>query len=101
MISRDGRAEQLVVGVLEDEADVLSEPARADGLAVDADGSGRRRHDAAERQEQGRLAGAVGSHHPHPLALGDVEAHAPEHLDALAVGYLEAAHLEVRPRPGS
>ena len=70
-VFEDGRAEQLIVGVLEEQASALAdfaEPFLID--AVDAkgfDAAGGRPHEADHDPQQSRLAGAVSADQRHPL----------------------------------
>ena len=60
----DGVRDELVLGVLEDEADPRRQRARIAAAHVevaDAHGAARRRDDAGDRLDEGRLAGAVGA----------------------------------------
>ena len=54
-----------------------------------------RRHEAADRPQQGRLAGTVRAEQCDALAVVDVEVDAEQHLDA-AVGHVEAADEQKR-----
>ena len=80
----DGGADELVLGVLEDEADRAAEgahirPSEVD--AVDGDAAARRAHDAGDRLQQGGLARAVLADEGEERAALHIEAHLVQHLD--------------------
>ncbi|CAM5295258.1 hypothetical protein SHIRM173S_02535 [Streptomyces hirsutus] len=92
-----GRHEELVVRVLEDDADPapdLGHVPLADGQSGDGDGAGAAGQDAVEVQHQGRLAGAVRAEQRDPLAARDREADAEQGLVAVRVGEGEAGDLQ-------
>ena len=93
----DRRHEQLVVGVLEDDADAapdLGEVVLGDGQAGHRDGAGPGGQDAVEVQHERGLAGAVRAQHGDPFAAVHVEVHAEERLVPVGVGERQAAHVE-------
>ena len=91
--------EELVVGVLEDDADpaadllevLLLHRQPADGHRAGAGGE-----DAVEVQHQRRLAGAVGPEQRDPLALVHVQVDAVQRLMPVGVGERETADVEDR-----
>ena len=94
--SRDGRHEELVVRVLEDEPDrgaQLAHVALADADAghLELALAGQQ---AVEVQHQRRLAGAVGPEHRDPLAVRDVQVDAVEPDDAVRVAEAQAAGVD-------
>ena len=99
----DGGHEQLVVGVLEDDADAATDLAQVrlhHGQAADGDGAPCGRVDAVEVQHQGGLAGAVGPEHRDLLAIAYDQIDAVERWAAVGVGEVQARHLEGRRRRG-
>ena len=92
-----GGHEQLVVGVLEDDADPAShlEQVRAgDRQPRDGDASRAGREDAVEVQHQGRLARAVGAEQGDPLPRVHVQVDPEQCLVAARVGVGDAADVE-------
>ncbi len=93
----DGRHEELVVGVLEDDADLaadLGHVGAADREPGDGDGARASGEDAVQVQDEGGLAGAVRAEQGDPLAAPDGQVHPEEGLVAVGVGVGEAAHVE-------
>ncbi len=101
----DGRHEQLVVGVLEDDA----HPAADLGQGVPADrhtgdldratpGADVAPEDSVEVQHEGRLAGTVGPEQGHPFAAVDVQIDPGQCACAIGIGEGEAADVEHRSR---
>ena len=96
-VGADRAHEQLVVGVLEDDADPaadLGDVVLGDREAADRDAARAGGQDAVEVQHQRGLAGAVGAEQRDPLALVDVEVDAVERLVAVGVGEGQAADVE-------
>ena len=92
----DRRHEQLVVGVLEDQADagaqvtdVVVADAQAGDLELAAAGQQR-----VEVQHQRRLAGAVGAEHGDALAVCHVQVEAVEARDAVRVAEPQAGGVD-------
>ena len=93
----DRAHEQLVVGVLEDDADPapdLGDVLLGDRQPADRHAPGAGGEDAVEVQHQRGLAGAVGAEQGDPLAAVDVQVHAEQRLVAVGVGEGEAADVE-------
>jgi hypothetical protein len=99
-VFEDGGAEELIVGVLEEEADLAAdgiEVVADGGLAEDADGAvlgGFFREQAVEMEQQGGLAGAVGADEADALVLGDGEADAAEGGGAIGVVEVKMVDLD-------
>ena len=76
-------------------------PHAADRLAAEDDALGPRRDEAAERLQEGRLAGAVRADDRHRLALLDGEIDAEERLEVAVEGReavgLDEAHSTLIP----
>ena len=96
-----GRAEELDIGVLEDQADlaveakgILASGNRGDVPAERAHRAGGRADDAVEQLQQGRFAAAVGAEQHDLLALADVQVDAVERDVAAAVHVAHAAQGE-------
>ena len=95
----DRAHEQLVVGVLEHDADPapdLGDVVLGDRQPADGDAPGAGDEDAVEVQHQRGLAGAVGAEQGDALALVDVEVDAEQRLVAVGVGEREAVDVEDR-----
>ncbi len=95
-----GGHEQLVVGVLEDDADPAPDfPQRrlADAQAVHGHRAGPRGQRAVQVQHQGRLAGPIGPEDGHPLPRGDVQVDPEQRLPAVRIGEGQLPDLQ---RPG-
>jgi hypothetical protein len=98
----DGRHEELVVGVLEDDADPAPDLPQAllvlgvDELAAHVHRAETAVQDPVEVQDEGRLARPVGAEQRHALALADGDVHAVQGLGAVGVGVREAAHFKGR-----
>ncbi len=97
----DGRHEQLVVGVLEDDPDAapdLRERVLADRHTGHLDGAapGARvaPENAVEVQDEGGFARAVGAKQRHPLATMDVQVRPVEGAGAVRVDVVEALDVE-------
>ena len=92
----DGRHEQLVVGVLEDEPDAGAQV--ADVVVADAQAGDLELalalQQRVELEHQRRLAGAVGAEDGDALAVGDVQVDAVEAGDAVRVGEPQAAGVD-------
>ncbi len=90
------RHEELVVGILEDEAD--AGPQRLDVPVADVDPghleASLAAQEAVEVEHQGRLAGAVGSQHGDALPVGDVHVHAVERRLPVRVAVAQAARVD-------
>ena len=87
-----GGAEELVVGVLEDETDRGADAldgGRLHGRAIDADAAVAAAEDAVEVQQQRGLAGTVGPHQGDLLAGLDGELDATQRLGAIGIGEVE------------
>ena len=71
------RADNLVLGVLEDHPDVLMHRpagrAGGGGDAIDQDGAGMRQEQPAHQLGERRLAGAIGTQDGHDLPIGDLQ----------------------------
>ena len=92
--------DELVLGILEDEADPRRQRARvraADVETADADGAAGRRDDACDRLDESRLAGAVRADDRDELSRSDVEVDVVQHGRASAAER-EVAHLDERLR---
>ena len=92
----DGRHEELVVGVLEDEADRRAQVANvvlADGQARDLQ-LALTGQQPVEVEHQRRLAGAVGPQHGDALAVRDVQVHAVEARHAIRVPEAQPACVD-------
>jgi hypothetical protein len=97
----DGAEEELVVGILEDDADAAAhllevllvhrQPADHDRAPA---GPWSDTEDAVEVQHQGGLAGAVGTEERDPLTAVDVQVDAEQGLVAVGVGEGEPAHVQ-------
>ena len=90
------RHEQLVIRVLEDQADVsadLPQRPRADRDACDLDFA-LAQQEAVEAQHQGRLAGAVRAEHGDPLAVRHVQLDAVQRQVAVGVAVADAARVD-------
>ena len=88
----DGGHEQLVVGVLEDDADPppdLLQVPLGDRQPGDLHAAAPAAQDAVEVQHQGGLAGAVGPEQRDPLAALDAQVDAVERLVSVGVGERE------------
>ena len=89
--------EQLVVGVLEDDADPAPDLAQVlarHRQAADRDLPAPGREDAVEVQHERGLAGAVGPQERDPLTLLDPEIDAVQRLVAVGVGEREPPDVE-------
>jgi hypothetical protein len=93
----------LVVCILEEQTDRppdRGERGARDGLAEDEDGGCGRapasalREDPVEVQQQGRLAGAVGSDEADALALLDLEVEPPQRFRAVGIAEAQISDLE-------
>ncbi len=62
---------------------------RKNVVAVDQDRAARRLHDAANRRDQGRLAGAVRAEQRENLAVADVQVDVFQGLEARSIGLIE------------
>ena len=94
----DGRAEELIVGILKDETDLGANAADrliADLHTCNVHRSVCRSMDAVEVEHQRALPRAVGPEEGHLLAAGDVQVHAANRLGA--VGVAEMQMLDVNP----
>ena len=95
----DGRHEQLVVGVLEDDPDPLPHPPQigpGERQAVDHDRAPAAGQDAVQVQDEGRLPGAVRAEERHPLAAAEFEIDALQRRLAVRVAVGQVADLEDR-----
>src|SRR4030095_4216006 len=93
-VARRGQHRQQVVE-LEDEADMLSAPARQltrarvrQIAAADHDAARRRAIEAANHVQQGGLAGSRWAHEREKLALRHLEIESLEHVDALGPAWI-------------
>jgi hypothetical protein len=95
-----GGAEELVVGVLEEEADLAADAGEVGGgggLAEDADGAvviGVIGEQAVEVEKKGGFAGAVGADKPDAFAFGDGEGDVTEGGGAVGVVEVEVGDLD-------
>ncbi len=97
----DARHEQLVVGVLEDDADAPAHLLQVLALhrqAVDVHGSGGRQQDAVQVQHEGGLAGAVRPQQGGALAGLQDQVHAVQRLVPVGVAVRHAGQVESRGR---
>ena len=97
-----GPFEELVVGVLEDEAHDRGEAIDGrvlDGFAVDHDAPFGGPEESDEVLDQGRLARAVLAEDRHRFAGLDRKGHALEGLDAVGVAMMEVLDLDPDPGP--
>ncbi len=95
----DGRHEELVVRVLEDDADPapdLGHVPLVHGQPGDPHRAGAAGQDAVEVQHEGRLAGAVRPEQRDPLAARDREVDTEEGLVPVGVGEGQSGHVERR-----
>ncbi len=93
----DRRHEQLVVRVLEHDADPASDLGHvplAHGQPGDVHGTRAAGQDAVEVEHEGRLAGAVRAEQRDPLAAREGEVHAEQGLVAVGVGEGQAGHFQ-------
>src|SRR6185369_4100478 len=92
-----GRHEQLIVGILEDDADALAHLAQVglgDREARDPHLARAAPEDAVEMEDEGGLAGAVRAEQRDPLAFVDPEVDAEERAVAVGVGERDASDIE-------
>src|ERR1017187_7138833 len=95
----DGRAEELVVGILKQKSNLAShrfEIRRCDGLARDANRSvagDLLGQDSVQVQKQGGFARTVGAKQPYAFARRDAEAHAAQGFGPVVVAVAQAFDL--------
>ena len=90
----DRRHEQLVIGILEDDADALADFAQVrlgDREPADPDLAGAATEDAVEVEDERGLAGAVRAEESDPFALVDGEVDSEERTVAIGVREGDAA----------
>jgi hypothetical protein len=95
----DGGHEELVVGVLEDDAHApahLGDVGVVDAEAVDPDGAGGGPQDAVEVEHQRGLAGPVGPEDGDALAGRDGQVHVPQRPVAVRVVEADARQFDGR-----
>ncbi|EXI72105.1 MAG: hypothetical protein AW07_03381 [Candidatus Accumulibacter sp. SK-11] len=100
-VVEDPRHEELIVGVLEEQADAASQGCKgvaAEREAGDAHAACLRQQAAGEVQQGGRLAGAVGADDRQSLAITDLKRDPTQRAGAIGVGMAEIADFDDRAR---